>query len=561
MKADKNSFENKNKVNRRKKSIKVVSICLVVVLVVSGGGFAWYKSAGKSAAQEGNSNLTYQVNEVTKDDVSVNVSGSGTLAPTTSKIVTATYPGTVEEVIKKNGDTFKAGEIIATISSDKLDEELDALYDSLDSIKTQMATADQTASSKYIKSSAAGEVKLIKAEEGDIVEDIVSKDGYLCVVSTDGKMKVTVSTSEDVQKYDEVTVTIGDDEEDGVITSVSGKKITVIIEENSYTVGAKAKVYSDDDTLLGEAKLQLNEYIPITADAGVVDTVIKDDNDTVYSGTKLFLLEDYPTSEEYLSLQDQLDTTQDQIDELEVEKNISVDFDGKVTDFQLQAGDSLAQGDAICTLQGNDGYDLTVSVDELDIADISLDQTASLTIDALDGNYEGKVTYISNSGTAENSVTSYSVIISTDNIEGVLSGMNATASITTQSSEDTIVVPVDAVQSQRGESFVYLAPSGVAKGDELASADVDRDKLEQVTVTTGMSDGIYIEITGEVAQGDLILVPVLTTTEDGSAAATQENQRGFGNMGGFGGEMPSGGQMPSGAQAPTGRQNQGGSTN
>ena len=66
---------------------------------------------------------------------------------------------------------------------------------------------------------------------------------------------------------------------------------------------------------------------------------------------------------------------------------------------------------------------------------------------------------------------------------------------------------------------------------------------EKEVVETGMSDGIFTSVTGELEEGDLILVPVLETNEDGSAT-TEATMPGFG-----GGEMPSGGGAQSGGSS------------
>lgn len=63
-----------------------------------------------------------------------------------------------------------------------------------------------------------------------------------------------------------------------------------------------------------------------------------------------------------------------------------------------------------------------------------------------------------------------------------------------------------------------------------------------------MSDGSYVAVTGELAAGDLILVPVRTTTAEYDSGT--QTTGGFGGFGGMGGrEMPGNfpGEMPDGA--------------
>ena len=96
-------------------------------------------------------------------------------------------------------------------------------------------------------------------------------------------------------------------------------------------------------------------------------------------------------------------------------------------------------------------------------------------------------------------------------------------------------MPVDAVQTSGDDNYLYLAPDGAEEGGEYAENEIDVSGLSRVTVTTGMSDGSYILVeSDEIAEGTLILVPRLTSTQTG-----QDSEE-TGGMGGFGGS-PEGG--------------------
>ena len=234
---------------------------------------------------------------------------------------------------------------------------------------------------------------------------------------------------------------------------------------------------------------------------------------------------------------------------------VTADTDCTVTSLSVAAGDKVDAGTTVCVLTGTNGFALDLSIDELDIASVALDQAATVTLDALDGEYTGKVTNISYSGSGSY-VTSYTATITTDPITGAFPGMSASAEIVTDTSGETLIVPVSAVQYDGDAAFVYLAGDDAQLGNTLADGALDLDKLTKVTVTTGMSDGSYIAVTADgLAAGDLIWVPERTSTktysEDDSTATTFS--MGGGNMmmggdssgftppsGGRGGQMPGG---------------------
>lgn len=549
MDEEKVSFEGKKIKEKLKKKKKVIIISGIAVLVLFAAVFG-IVALKNGNAQKSSSVLTYKVSEVTAGSVSTSISGSGTLTPTNTKTITATYPGSVVSVKKSVGDSVEAGEIVAVINSEQLEAKIEEVQNSLNNIYTKISNTSEKASSKYIKSTIAGTVKLINVAADSSVEDVMGSSGYLCVISTDGKMKLTITATDSVKKYDSVVVQIGDEKEDGTVTNISGNVATIEIGDNTYTVGGSATVYSEDGTSLGQGTLLLVNYVKITADDGIISSVLSAENDTVSKNSNLFLLKDYPMSSTYASLIEQKESLENQLAYLKQQMYVSVDYAGVITDLPLTAGEDIAAEQILATIESNDGYEMSITVDELDISSVKVGQSAKITLDSVEGTFGGTVSYISHEGTANNSVTTYSVTITIPDIKGALPGMSASCEITTSSSDDSLLVPVEAVQTSRGESFVYLAPSNAASGDEIASANINLNSLTKVTVESGMSDGIYIAITGDINEGDLILIPVLTTTSTGSSSTQQDTKiGGFGGMGNFSGSgnaaMPQpSGQMP-----------------
>ena len=182
-------------------------------------------------------------------------------------------------------------------------------------------------------------------------------------------------------------------------------------------------------------------------------------------------------------------------------------------------------------------------------------------MDALEGEFAGTVTNISYSGSGSY-VTSYTATITTEPIPGAYPGMSCSAEIVTETSGETMIVSVSAVQYDGDTAFVYLAGDDAQLGTKVSASELDLDSLTKVTVTTGMSDGSYIAITADgLSAGDLIWVQELTSTatysEDDETTTTFSMGGQGGMMGGDssgftppsggmgGGQMPSGG-MPGG---------------
>lgn len=497
-----------------------------------------------TAGGEDASVLTYQAAAVTEGEISASVSGSGTLSALNAASFTAPADATVEEVLVLPGARVSAGDTILTLSSDTLDEELETLRDELESVNESLAGARQEAASRYVTAGRAGVVKEILAASGDIVDDA----GALCRIATDGNMRLELADAPDtLRQYDAVSVVIGEETAEGLVTERSGGTAVIVLEDDGYALGAAATAYDADGGLLGTGTLALNEYVEVAGTAGRIESVLVEEGDSVSRGSRLFELAEGAPDANYLSLKEQQADLRQQVADCEAQYSVVAEWDALVTSLPVAAGDELAAGDALCTLAGVDGYTMDVSVDELDIASVQLDQAAAVTLDAVEGTFSGRVASLSYEGSGSY-VTSYTATLEIDPIDGALPGMSASAEIVTATSGQTLIVPVEAVQYEDGQAFVYLAPEGAAAGASYAGDAVDTAALSRTAVETGMSDGSYVAVTGELAAGDLILVPVRTTTAEYDSGT--QTTGGFGGFGGMGDrEMPGNfpGEMPDGA--------------
>lgn len=224
-------------------------------------------------------------------------------------------------------------------------------------------------------------------------------------------------------------------------------------------------------------------------------------------------------------------------DELGETVDYTAPYDCVLLEVPAAAGDTLAAGEEVAMVMGKDGFTMGIAVDEQDIALIEVGQEASFTIDAIEDGEEitGSISQVSYNGSSNGSATAYQITAKIAYVEGVYPGMSASAQIVVEESGEGLLVPVEAVQTSGDENYVYLAPGDGEEGAEYEEEDIDLSALTQVTVEAGDSDGSYmlVECDG-LSEGDLILVPHLTSTATGSGSGDS------GGMGGFGGSFPGG---------------------
>ena len=132
---------------------------------------------------------------------------------------------------------------------------------------------------------------------------------------------------------------------------------------------------------------------------------------------------------------------------------------------------------------------------------MSVGQKVTVTATAVPGEtYEGEVTRVSLAGTTTNGFTTYPVTVSIKEYGALKPGMNVSATIHCKTVENALCVPVGAVS--RGNTVV-VPLEGALAGDGTVK---DPSKLENRTVTLGVSDDSYIQILSGLEEGETVLI-------------------------------------------------------
>ncbi|MDD7209082.1 MAG: HlyD family efflux transporter periplasmic adaptor subunit [Lachnospiraceae bacterium] len=199
------------------------------------------------------------------------------------------------------------------------------------------------------------------------------------------------------------------------------------------------------------------------------------------------------------------------------------------------------------TIQNQSKVIVNVNVDELDILSVSKGQTATIVLDAIEGEeFEGTVTKVSNISSSDSGNAKYPVEIKLAMDENMRFGMSATASIQVDEAVNVPVLSMAALQERDDETFVYTKKEsdGTLSGEK--------------TIQTGLSDGENVEIVSGLEEGDTVYY----TRNAGNANSTSDKENGMQMMPGQNGssnfpDRPNkmnGGEKPqsgSGAPAPS----------
>ncbi len=233
---------------------------------------------------------------------------------------------------------------------------------------------------------------------------------------------------------------------------------------------------------------------------------------------------------------------------------VTAPFDGVVTNLPVRQGETVvvgiqnAMGSTVMTLADMSVITAEVKVDETDIINVRLGQSAEVTIDAVPKKtFKGTVTEIGNNAlvrstgvatsqslSSSQEAKDFKVVVTLQSPpDNLRPGLSATAKITTATREKAINIPIQALtirqrselepkSTTKGAVQAAAPPSTLAKDkEEIQGVFVIRNgKAEFVPVETGITGTSDIEVTKGLKENDEIVTgsyKVLRTLRNGAS--------------------------------------------
>lgn len=475
-------------------------IAVPVILIIAGAA-VFVMWGGKENSQQKAGNWTTEA--VTSGTIRVTTEGNGSIEAAEERSVSSDYTVKIETVHVENGDVVEEGDVIASVDTDSVTEQIDQLISQLDSINDTIANADKSGSSS-VTAPISGRVKRIFVKEGEALEDVLRDHGGMMELSVDGKLKVEFTSSESLSVGDEVTVAFLNYEEEGKISAANKNTYTVVLDDKSaYHVDTEADILDEDENKIGNGYLKSNHPYMVDARYGTADEIRVSVGEYVDKGSTLLTREDYSYNQSYLSLIDEREEIMEKLQELRVLKNapqICAESGGVISELALRDDTTISEEAEMYHVISTDTFWLKTEIDELDIAGVEVGQEAEVVFDAFeDETYEGRVRKVSALGENAGGVTKYEVTIEVPGVEKVKMAMSATATIIMEEKEDVLLVPVEAVTNVDGQKCVTV---------------VRGNTQEVVPVTLGLVNNTVAEVQEGVAEGDQLLVEGLSEMEE-----------------------------------------------
>ncbi|MDR1801169.1 MAG: efflux RND transporter periplasmic adaptor subunit [Lachnospiraceae bacterium] len=548
---------------KRHKKLIILIIALIVIAAVLI--FFWLRSR---AASGGNNSGIPDSTLLTKMDLELTVTATGTLQSVTTGSVTSSLSYKIVKLNVKEGDEVSAGDLLCVLDSSELDEKIESLnkditkaqssdYKERTRLKEKIQEAKDIQASDYERNNkevetTGADLNSAKSELNTInTKSDTAKKAILERLKT-----ITFSAYPDVAADDTLLSQI--------LSIDTAQRLNDEGKFNNYntqySINMLDKVKQDAalSWLLSDydaAQKEVNSATEKVSQAQSAydkavqtrDSTYESDGRNITSAQQSY--DDAVAKDSAESLKTQLEEYEKQLEDLE----IYAPQGGTITSMTAKLGETPGGGStggttgasALFTIEDLDRLEIPVSVAEYDSIGIVNGMEATVTSNAFeDEQWDAKVTSVSPTATDGN----FTVIVEiTSDLGGLKAGMSTTVDIIKDSRQDVYAVPYDAVVTNAaGESVVYAITIGgastanqsqsgdgtsenttYAQGDMPQRGNSERTSYTSGDMPEGQSGGGATFVSGDGSEG-----PSFSSGDEGGAT---------------GGPTFSSGDMPEGA--------------
>ncbi len=455
---------------------------LILVLAVGGyvGYARWLKPEGAQAQE---AQVVTELVVVERGTLQDSIEATGNLTPACERSLTFESTGRIREVFVSEGDRVTEGQPLMRLETTSLEQAVEQAALNLERAEVQLAQVKAGPTDAEIAAAEAS-VSSAKASYAQV------KDGTSEVQLAQLKAEMDLAAKEveqaqgNYQRAGE-NVRVGLQLQDATLTYEQAKlayEIALDVDNNDLT-----SAWSNVE----QAQADLDALLASSTEEEIEDAEL-----TVQSAELA------------------LEMAQRQL----ADATLIAPFDGVVTDIGLDVGE-MASGAAVVVVADLETLEVEITLDEIDIIELSEGQAAEMDVEALDGVViPGEVVKIAPTGETSSGVVLYPVTVQlAEAPAAVHAGMTVDVEIITEQWEDVLYLPQRAIQLEGDDAFVMLQTGS--------------EQYEKTPVTLGKVLSGNVEILDGVEEGDVVGV-FTEVTEDEDDAPSGGIMPGMGMLGG-----------------------------
>ena len=474
---------------KRKKAPVIIAVIVIVLIVIRM----------VSCAFSGNAGVMVSTTGAFRGDIEESVSTSGKIVTEEKEVLFAPVSGRLNEINVAAGDAVKAGDVLMTYDMDQMEERL------------QEASLQQTKSNASYNSTmtenSKSTAKLNEANTNLAVLDqqLADYKSYL----KDLQEKLSTSQRETQRQLSEESYNLS-----RKATDLNSELQKGVSEERAAEINQELQSISSDQAR--------NSYVQSIASSS--DYVVNMQNEIASVQEHITECENYKAqmqsqkgtsestilngyqSQAYAADRDLAQLTYKEAEEqyYSAKKGIVADFDGIVTECTGVSGASVTEGAQLIILESSENVKVTFDASKSDVAKLAIGQKVDVTISG--NKYEGEIAKINRMATlnASNTPMVGVEVHLTNPDDKIILGLDAKLTVHTDSAQDTLLIPVEAINADKDGDFLYVVENGM---------------VVRRPITCGISSDEYTEVLEGVTEEDQIIVNSLTgiSLEEGMA--------------------------------------------
>lgn len=171
---------------------------------------------------------------------------------------------------------------------------------------------------------------------------------------------------------------------------------------------------------------------------------------------------------------------------------VEANINGEVTTISVEQNKQVTPGTHIMEIVDFNNLKVVFKVDEYDVGELGVGKEAIVYIPAIDEQFTGIINDIAKEGQIANGVTFYTSTIDVKYKGNMRVGMSAEVKLLSNKAENVVLIPMSALHfDERNTPYVFK--------------NGNNNSVISQQVTTGINDGVYVEIKSGISSGEDIL--------------------------------------------------------
>ena len=183
--------------------------------------------------------------------------------------------------------------------------------------------------------------------------------------------------------------------------------------------------------------------------------------------------------------------------------SVTAPIAGKVESVNVEVHDNVSQQNMICVISGEGSKSVSFSVTERVVGNLAVGDR--IEIEKNGSSYTGVITEVSSMVDAATGL--FKVKASVDNANALATGATVKLYVTSEQSENTMVIPTKAVSYSGGQAYVYI---------------LDGEDVHEIPIKVGVYDSEKTEVLEGLTKKDEVIVTWTSELFEGAKAQKKE---------------------------------------